>query len=719
MKRIILILPVVMVLAFSACSIGAPKQETNYYVLDYQPSSEKPELMQKQNNGKVLHVSNTTINRAYNRNQLVEKENIYKVNYLKTEMWANRLSDAVPNIITSRLRAYNIFGNVTRNIVESDPHYYLETNILNIEKIKDKEPRAFLRMEFVLRDSTGEKVVLEHKSERYKPVLDDSYVSLVQNFNTLIMEETNVFAAKCIAYFSGRPYSPEKIKTLKDVKPAELLILQNQEEWEEIQEYGELLMETKFATTNSIPYKVEYLDSLNVKIGEEVWYFNEPHSLMEGNYRVFYGEKYEISELVTIYPRQRTVQPRNWCELKVKITDSSQNRVRQLYRLWRETNDEYVYEPINFDVSPSEDEHGTEEKIWILPEGKYMITLGGSNWSDLKDFSTVCLREGDAQILTVIVNRDVTRDNLLVGAGVLSDDFGFNDNRTHKGAIHLNVNFTSNNEVDEKDPIYSLRLDSKFDNNVDYDFRPFHYKMRSIYDLQSIFSKDISLRFERDNYNIKNTLMLYPWKKEKKLLGRFAFYGRADLSTHLMDEYTYFTSNKNIILKDLEGNEVSRMMNQDKFRSKIALYPLRLKEGTGLTYHFPLPNSSITLRGGYGWQQNYNKRFYASPVNLSEDGVQYDVYQESPDQFSDGVEATLILAAGNILNFVSINSIFEALFPFGNEADKARFENENTINFRIYRNISVDLELKLSYNETQRKWLMYDLNSYLKLSLFY
>ncbi|MFA7542939.1 MAG: ABC-type transport auxiliary lipoprotein family protein [Candidatus Cloacimonadaceae bacterium] len=719
MKRIFLILPFAIVLILSACSIGSPKQETNYYVLDYQPSSEKPELVQARNNGKVLHVSNTSINRAYNRNQLVEKENMYKVNYLKNEMWANRLSDAVPNLITSRLRAYNIFGNVTRNITESDPHYYLETNILNIEKIKDKEPRAFLRIEFVLRDSMDQKVILEHKSERYKPVQDDSYVSLVQHYNTMLMEETNLFAAKCIAHFEGRSTDPKALKSIRNPKAHERVIIENLEEWEEIKEYGELLLQTKFDTSNNITYKVEHLDSLDVKIAEEFWYFNEPLSLLEGSYRVHYGEKYEINELVAVYPRQRSVLTRNWCELKVKITDNSQNRVRQLYRIWRETNDEFVYEPIAFDVSPSEDEHGTEEKVWILPEGKYMLTLGGSNWSDLKDFSTLCLREGDAQIFTVIVNRDVTRDNLLVGAGVLADDFGFNDNRTHKGAIHLNVNLTSNNEVDEKDPIYSLRLDSKFDNSVDYDLRPFHYKMRSIYDLQSIFSKDIALRFERDNYNLKNTLMLYPWKKEKKLLGRFAFYGRADLSTHLMDEYTYFTSNKNIILKDLEGNEVSRLLGQDKFRSKIALFPLRLKEGTGLTYHFPLPNASITLRGGYGWQQNYNKRFYSSPISVSEDGEQYDAYQESPDQFSDGVEATLILAAGNILNFVSVNSIFEALFPFGSDADKARFENENTINFRIYRNISVDLELKLSYNESERKWLMYDLNSYLKLSLFY
>jgi len=720
MNKVLLISIAVSLLLLSACSFGGKRTETNYYVLDYQPSTEMPELKMNTSNGKILHVFNTSVNRTYNRNQLVEKENFYRVQFLFNELWANRLADAVPNIISRRLSAYNIFGNVTRTMGDTNPNYYLETSIQNIEKIVGTTPRAFLRMEFVLRDSTGDKVLLVHRNERYEDLNDDSYVYLVQVYNNMIMEETNLFAAKCISYFSGRPISRQRSEYTNSLSAPEKYYFESIADMESHLVYGELVLRTKYPTTNSITYKVERLDSLNTTISDEVGEFNTPKILLPGRYRVITGHNEDIKEIVEVFPRQRTVVNRVWSELKVRIMDSSQNRVRQLYRIWLQNENEYGYRNIGQDVSLGDDEHGIDDRIWLLPEGKYMLTLGGSNWSDLRDFATICLNEGDSQVLTVIVNTDLSGGNLMVGAGVLSDDFGFDTAQFHKGAVHINFNATSNNKVDEADPTYSLTLSSKFDNTIDHEFRPFHYNLRSIYDLRAIFSKDIDLRFDRDTYNLKNTLMLYPWTRERKILGKFAFYGRADLSTHFMDEYTYFSANKNYILLDDEGNETERALDQDRLRSKVALYPLRMKEGAGITYRFALsPTTALTLRGGYGWQQDLNKKSYSSPSNIVEDGVSYDVYQESPDKKSKGLESILIFSAGNILNFVSVNSIFEVLFPFDKSTSKPRFENENTFNFRIYRNISLDLEMNLSYDESEKDWLVYDYSTYLRLSLFY
>jgi len=168
--------------------------------------------MMSESNSKSLYVMNSRVNRTYNRNQIVAKESFYRVRFMSNDLWANRLSDAVPNIISQRLRAYNIFSNVTRDAGQIDPDFYLETNIMNIEKIEGENPRAFLRIEFVLRDSTSENVVIVHRNERYQDLTDDSTVYLVQVFNNMVMEETNTFAAMCIMHFAGRPIShPPKL----------------------------------------------------------------------------------------------------------------------------------------------------------------------------------------------------------------------------------------------------------------------------------------------------------------------------------------------------------------------------------------------------------------------------------------------------------------------------------------------------------------------------
>lgn len=720
MKKIYTICAASILLLLSACGFLGKRVDTNYYVLDYLPSTERADLKLKVSNGKVLHVLNTNVNRTYNRNQLVEKESFNRVNFLNNEMWANRLNDDVANIISRRLRAYNIFGSVSRTLGDTDPDYYLEANIQNIEKIKGDPPRAFLRMDFILRDSTNDSVVLMHRNERYQELYDDSYVYLVQTYNSMIMEETNLFAALCIAHFSGRPISRQRPDYLESLSAPEKYYFEEIANIESHLVYGELVLRTQYPTSNTIGYKVERLDSLNTKISDDIGEYNIPMILLPGRYRVITGHNADIVEVVDVHPRQRTVVSRVWSELKVRIMDTSQNRVRQSYKLWLQNENENGYQNIGQDLSLGDDEHGIDDRIWILPNGKYMLTLGGNSWSDLRDFATISLNKGESQILTVIVNTDLSGSNILVGAGVLSDDFGFDATRLHKGAVHINLNVTSNNKIDQKTPTYSLILSSKFDNTIDSDFRPFHYNMRSSYDLRSIFSKDIDLRFDRDNYSLKNTLTLYPWKRDRNILGKFALYSRADLSTHFMDEYTYFSAKKNYILQDTNGVETARAMDQDKLRTKIALYPLRLKEGTGLTYRFALsPTTDLTLRGGYGWQQDFNRLSYSSPVSINENGVAYDVYQEGADKHSNGLESTLIFSAGNILNFVSINSIFEVLFPLENNEIRPRFENENKINFRIYRNISMDVDLNLSYDKSVNKWLVYDYSSFLRLSLFY
>lgn len=721
MKRINFILFLVLTtLILSGCLSRVNQPITNYYVLDYQPSTERQDLIRNEPFDKTLYVMNSQIDRTYNRNQIVVKENFYRVHFMSNDLWANRLSDAVPNIISQRIRAYNIFSNVTRNPGQYDPDYYLETNIMNIEKIAGENPRAFLRIEFVLRDSTSENAVLIHRNERYQNLDDDSTVYLVQVFNNMIMQETNTFAAMCIMHLAGRPISRNRQDYTEVISAPEKFYLQQLEETQNYEVFGELLLSTKAPYTAEMPYRVEKLDSLNTMISEQEGEYNTPLLLTPGRYRVITGHNEDIVIPVQVFARQRTVVSRNWSELRVRILDLNQNQVRQIYDLWVQNKDDYGYTKVGSGFSLSEDEHGIEEKLWILPPGNYMLTLGGYSWSDLRDFTTISLAEGDSHILTVIVDDSANTGSILVGAGVLADELGIGSQKFHKGIVHANVNLSSNNEVNQNDPTLSLNLAGQFDNTIEYEVRPFDFNLRSIYDLGANISSGEDLRINLDNYSIKNVLMIYPWSKEKKFFNNFAFYGRADVETHFWDEYSYFSDKKNYVVYDHEGNEIMRALDQEKIRTKIAMYPLRIKEGTGLTYRIAFtPNTSVSLRGGYGWQQNLNYRSLSSDQTIEEDGINYEVYTEAEDKYDNGIETTLIFSAVNLLGFVSMNSSFDALFPIENNNVKPYIDNENRLNLRLYRNISIDFAVALRYDEANKDWLVYNYSTYLRLSLFY
>jgi ABC-type uncharacterized transport system auxiliary subunit len=709
-----------LMILLSGCLGKIDRVVTNYYVLDYQPSTEKDELKMDVSNGKILHVSNSTINRTYNRNQIVVKENFYRVRFLSNDLWANRLSDAIPNLITERLRAYNIFSDVSRDTGEQWPDYYLETNVLNLEKIEGKNPRAYIRMEFVLRDSTSENIVLTHRNERYQELTDNSIVYLVQVFNNLIMEETNTFAARCIMHFAGRPLRDTRKDYTNALTAPEVYYFQQIEGQDTNLVYGELFLSTKASVGNDMPYRVEGLDDLNTTVSVHEGFFNTPLPLLPGKYRVITGYNEDIRLTLNVHPSQRTVVERNWCELKVRILDQSQSKVRQIYDLWVQNVDDYGYSKVGTDFSLSEDEHGIEENLWLLPEGNYMITLGGYSWSDLKDFTTVCLKKGDSHILTVVVDPTSSSGNILVGAGVLSDDLGIGAVKFHKGIIHANVNLTADNTLAEDDPTYALSLFGTFDNTIDHDFRPFHINMRSLYDIGANFAKDSDFRINPDSYSLKNVFLIYPWGKEKKMLNNFAFYIRGDLNTHFWDEYNKFSSNKNYIMRDSDGYEIERAHDQEEIRSKVALYPLKLKEGGGLTYRINFgPKSSLSLRSGYGWQQDLNNRAFSLLATETIDNQQYEIYQEIPNKYSRGIETTAIFSLVNFLSFFSLNSSFDALFPIEKKDVMPRIENENQVNLRLYRNVSLEFKLKLEYDESVKPWWVYTFTSYLRMSLFY
>ncbi|MFO7660508.1 MAG: DUF481 domain-containing protein [Candidatus Cloacimonadaceae bacterium] len=346
-----------------------------------------------------------------------------------------------------------------------------------------------------------------------------------------------------------------------------------------------------------------------------------------------------------------------------------------------------------------------------------MVTLQGESPASLNNFATVLILEGRSPILTVIVDPLGGR-NVLIGAGVLESSALLARKPFHKGALHGDVNFSSSNLVDENKPVNSVNLSAQFDNKLEYDKWPFHLINKSLYELGFNKTTDSDFKVSVDDYSLKNSLVFFPWK-EKKTLKNFGIYGRADISTHFFPGYVYYSTETNF-LRISETLDTLAVIGDTKIKVTSPPFPISAKEGTGLTYRWIItPSISMNFRTGYGWQQDYQKSVYSFAGKDTIGGGIYEVYKENPDITARGFESSLIFAAYNLLNIISVNSTFDFLFPIEDGKVETQYSNENLINIRLFRNISLDLRAKAEYNKDKADYILTQFNAFMRVSLYY
>jgi ABC-type uncharacterized transport system auxiliary subunit len=723
MKRTVIpiaVLLAMMAIMLSGCFSKVDRMVTNYYILDYKKDTENPSLRMNEPFPKTVEVLDSEITRTYGRNQLVVKENFTRVRYLPWDVWANRLADAVPNIITQRLKAYNIFKQVDRSTGDITPDYYLETMILNLEKIESETPKAHLRMEFYLRDSNSQKILLSHADERYMVLDFNEIVTLVEAYNSMIMTATDVFAAKCRLFMEGKPIFDTSPQT--SIGPVEQFLYEQIEITNEMVSDGELLLNLVYDTGAVVSYAYQSMEEQDgvILVGEGT--FGTVETLPPGKYRITFGEDMDLLLFAEVKPKLRTIIRGEWTELIVSVINESQTKVRVNYDIWKKALNSYEYYQIGSDTSVGDEDLGKTDKVWLLTPGTYMVKLGGGSWNDLRNFTTVSIQKGESKLLTVVVDPSSDR-NILVGAGVLGNkELALRRNDIHKGALHGNISLVANNSVAEDDPVVNLTITGQTDNSFNIQFGLLHLTSRSLYDLGLNLSTGNDLRISNDDYSLKNVLLFTP-VRSASYLRNFSFYGRAELNSHFFDRHHYYSSVRNVALFDEDGDLLNTYQSTNKVKSNIALFPMRLKEGTGITYRLIFdPQKSLSIRAGYGWQQEISNRNFIMTgtdyIPALGDSLVYDIYTEQGSTSDSGIESTLVFAASNLFKFVSINSTLDVLFPvFSNSS--TRFESDNRLNLKLYRNISMDIKLNMQYDQTKSDRLLYDYGTYLRFSLYY
>lgn len=690
----------------------------NYYVLDYLVPTENPDLVQTKHFNKTLEVMETKLPRTYDRNQIVQKKSFTQISYFSNELWANRLYDAVPNLLVRRLNAYNIFKSVSRDLGETIPDYYLETFIQNIEYVASEKPYAFLRMDFVLRDAKTNTVIFSNRSERTEILYDISVQYFVQAVNEMMMAETDKLAQKSINFLKGLQVD-DSFKMLQTSQKETLSFREEPISSENNidSNSGELMIPLFMESENPIPFIAEYRDTLDLSETMVTGTMNEVLTLHKGKWRITLGSELDIKTTVDINPHMRTVIAPFWSELIIRVIDESQTRVRMRYDIYSKTEGQSGFDSkVNSKYSPS-DEIGETEYLWVINPGNYLITLNGVSPNAYRDFTTVSIEEGKSYVLTIVVDPSGER-TVLIGAGILESSELIEKQRFHKGAVHTNFNVASSNSVDKDNPTRSISLSSQFDNKIDYDVWPFHFTIKSLYDLGFDKTTGTEFRVNVDDYSAKNALVLYPWKLNR-LLKNFGLYGRGDIDTHFFEEYSFFESDKNF-MKISQDSDTLLIESAKKLKVKEPFYPLRLKEGLGLTYRVNLsPNIYFNLRSGYGWQQDYEKEVYSYYGSTTLDTITYEVYKENQPIDTQGIEASFLLSATNLFKFISITSNLDVLFPINEKEKSTIFDNETLINIKLYRNISMDIKANVKYNKALRDYVLTDYSAFLRLSLYY
>lgn len=684
MKRNIFLLTLALILLvlFSACA-RRDIVPTNYYVLEYFPHTEDPELRQEQPLDLNVYISDTRIPRMYSRRQIVQRLYGPRIQYSNTELWGSQLSSTIPSLISRRLSNYNLFRRTQREIILDRPQYELVTNLNRVEKFtSEQENKAHLSISFALVRTRDDHVIAEYSANREKRLHDPGMDSFVQAINDLILNETDNFVRRILHAYRQEDPLREDIEEIArpDLEPIDF-------EDETHTGSGVLFMPALSRSDNE-PYFIVYDQEGNEVATENM---GTPVVLPKGVYEIHYGSGSERQMItkpdVEIYPNYRTVIEPDWGTLTIDIVDENRNYAKVRYELFDlESAESFGSE------FPAEEEIGEQKKVWVLKPGLYKVTIHNHPFNTYRNFTTVYVERDKHQELRIVVDRDDDGNpGNMVGAGMVeeSDMAARMERLNFSSAIHGNINITSSNEADRDAQEMSIILNAQLDNRLIYDVHPFNYNMKNLIELGTTRGPDTDFRISADAFEVRNTLIYY-------FLRNLGFYTRLDLNTHMFNEYSYFSDNINMRKYDVDGNLVSEKHDVSRVQLKPSLYPLNLKEGAGINIRLlNLPRANLNLRTGFGMRQDITRDVYAYETEETDPdtNIKYRVFQEQKSEYREGTEISLV---GNFrLPYdLTYSTNADILLPFDTEED-ITFEWENVFNLKLFRYVSLDYRLRL------------------------
>ncbi len=674
-----------IILFWAACS-NKEFVSKNYYILEYFPHTEKKSLHRETPLNFTVQVSDLSIPTTYDRKEIVIRHFGPRITYSENDIWAVDLTEIIPNLIVKRISRYGIFKQVAREYLSIRPDYEIITKINNIEIYESENLKAArLNMDFYLQERDAKAYTVEHSINRESVLPDNQMETFVQVINEIILDETDKFLTKILYHFDSS-LKPESAIT---GTPYDSLFVEAPEESPE--GLGVLFFPAISGTANEPAYKI--IDSNgNETIGTP----GMAMPLNAGAYSIKYGSG-NLSQLmeqenIKIVPRFKTILKPDWSCLLVNIIDEKREVVKVRYEIFNsETGQSY-----GTDI-PAEREYGEQQKIWVLKPGLYKITINNEPFNTYRNFSTVFLKEGVFQRLTIVVgtNQDGTPTDL-IGAGILEEDemAGASGYWRLLNAFYGNAYYNSDNEKIRTERETTITLNTQFENKITYDNFPVNYTLRNLIELGTTKTSDTDFRVSNDNFYFRNTFILY-------FLKNIGLYGRFDSESHLLSEFVYFSSPINYFKKGSAGDTLEVDMQSKRVQIKPGFMPMTLKEGIGINLRaLNTSRANLNIRAGFGLRQDYyDNVFSLSDISETIAGIPYRVFTEQGSLYKRGTEVSIV---GNFQLPLNLTYFTNAdfLFPFSsNEATS--IEWENVFNLKLFKYISIDYRLRLRNKQAE------------------
>lgn len=179
-------------------------KESNFYVLEYQPSV-PAELKEHEQFPYRLQVKEFTINRAYDNSRIVIRPSAHKILYDRYSLWALRPQQSFADLLIQHINRLQLFNSCQKRFLHKKPDYLIQGQIKKIEKYENPDiTRADLQFKIEMYDLETDKVVLCKEFTSYKKLYTSNMSYFVKSLSEQLKESYEEFVLMMIDYFDQK-----------------------------------------------------------------------------------------------------------------------------------------------------------------------------------------------------------------------------------------------------------------------------------------------------------------------------------------------------------------------------------------------------------------------------------------------------------------------------------------------------------------------------------
>lgn len=191
---------------FPVC-FGARSSDNRYFVLHLPPPATQPD---GEISG-IVRVRNLDAESAYDKFQVVIRQNPYELNYQRGDVWAVKPNRMISDLIARRLQEFGLFSAVLRDLGTQRPEYTLGGDLHAVEIYDSGDTRyVHLAITLSLSDFRTGDVMWTYYSDERREVGSQNFAHAIRTLSELL-EETTTEAFLSMAELAEPSPRPEPV----------------------------------------------------------------------------------------------------------------------------------------------------------------------------------------------------------------------------------------------------------------------------------------------------------------------------------------------------------------------------------------------------------------------------------------------------------------------------------------------------------------------------